>query len=180
MNNLLGQEKQRFYGTYSLPLGGWLGMFFSLFWCFVLSLILWCKASVSHLLDNYWSLNCCCCTSHWQPWQKPHPCFKHQSNTRALSFFYYDLCLFFGFDDICDCSSYSHPWLLPWEHGWQHVSFFAYLVSWHLRTWVHLLARHEICTNNYILLQFPKETNTRGSKTLTPFTHFHTNSQRFD
>ncbi len=90
----LGQEKQRFYGTYSLPLGGSLVCSFSLFWCFVLSLILWCKASVSHLLDNYWSLNCCCCTSHWQPWQKTHPCFEHQSNTRALSFFYYDLCLF--------------------------------------------------------------------------------------
>ncbi len=26
----------------------------------------------------------------------------------------------------------------------------CYLVSWHLRTWVHFLARHEISTNNYI------------------------------
>ncbi len=43
------------------------------------------------------------------------------------------------------------------------------------RTWVNFLARHEIRTNNYILLKFPKETNTRGSKTLTPFTPFHTN-----
>ncbi len=34
-------------------------------------------------------------------------------------------------------------------------------------TWVHFLERHDICTNNYILLQFPKD--TRGSKTLTPF-----------
>ncbi len=52
----------------------------------------------------------------------------------------------------------------------------TYLVSWHLRTWVHFLSRHEICTNNYILLQFPKETNT-SSKNLTPFTPFHTNLQ---
>ncbi len=53
------------------------------------------------------------------------------------------------------------------------------LVSWHLCTWVHFLARHEIRTNNYILLQFhfPKETNTRGSKAPTPFTPFHTNLQ---
>ncbi len=56
------------------------------------------------------------------------------------------------------------------------------LVSWHLCTWVRFLARHEIRTNNYILLrfQFPKETNTRGSKALTPFTTFHTNLQSFD
>ncbi len=56
------------------------------------------------------------------------------------------------------------------------------LVSWHLCTWVHFLARHEIRTNNYILLQFhfPKETNTRGSKAPTPFTPFHTNLQSFD
>ncbi len=40
----------------------------------------------------------------------------------------------------------------------------------HLRTWVHFLARHKICTNNYILLQFPKETNTRDSKTLSTST----------
>ncbi len=52
-----------------------------------------------------------------------------------------------------------------------------YLVSWYLRTWVRFLARHKTCTNNYILLQFPK---TRGSKTLTPFTPFHTNVQSFD
>ncbi len=56
----------------------------------------------------------------------------------------------------------------------------SYLVSWHLHTWVHFLARHEICPNNYILLQFPKETNTRGSETLTPFTPFHTHLQSFD
>ncbi len=56
----------------------------------------------------------------------------------------------------------------------------CYLVSWHLRTWVHILARHEIRTNNCILLQFLKETNTGGSKTLTPFTPFHTNVQSFD
>ncbi len=56
----------------------------------------------------------------------------------------------------------------------------CYLVSWHLCTWVHFLTRQEIRTNNYILLQFPKETNTRGSKTLTPFTPFHTNLQSFD
>ncbi len=56
----------------------------------------------------------------------------------------------------------------------------CYLVSWHLRNWVHFLARHQICTNNYILLQFPKETNTKGSKTLTPFTPFHKNVQSFD
>ncbi len=43
-----------------------------------------------------------------------------------------------------------------------------------------LLVGHEICTNNYILLKFSKETNTRGSKTLTPFTPFHTNVQSFD
>ncbi len=42
------------------------------------------------------------------------------------------------------------------------------------------LARHQIRTNKYILLQFPKETNTRGSKTLTPFTPFYTNLQSFD
>ncbi len=66
------------------------------------------------------------------------------------------------------------------------ISFFtnvyANLVSWHLCTWVHFLARHEIRTNNYILLQFqfPKETNTRGSKAPTPFTPFHTNLQSFD
>ncbi len=60
----------------------------------------------------------------------------------------------------------------------QHNYF--YLVSLHLHTWVHFLVRHEICTNNYILLQFPKETNTRGSKTVTPFTPFHTNLQSFD
>ncbi len=60
----------------------------------------------------------------------------------------------------------------------QHNYF--YLVSLHLHTWVHFLVKHEICTNNYILLQFPKETNTRGSKTLTPFTPFHTNLQSFD
>ncbi len=47
----------------------------------------------------------------------------------------------------------------------------CYLVSWHLRTWVCFLARHKICTNNYILLQFPKETNTRGSKTFYSFSH---------
>ncbi len=57
--------------------------------------------------------------------------------------------------------------------------FFCYLVLWHLLTWVHFLAR-----------QFPKETNTSGrhllliftqntrrSKTLTPFTPFHTNTE---
>ncbi len=49
----------------------------------------------------------------------------------------------------------------------------SYLVSWHLRTWVHFLARHEICTNNYILLQFPKETNTRGSKKDTFYSFSH-------
>ncbi len=32
----------------------------------------------------------------------------------------------------------------------------TYLVSWHLRTWVHFLSRREIRTNNYILLQFLK------------------------
>ncbi len=42
------------------------------------------------------------------------------------------------------------------------------------RTWMHFLARHGICINNYILLQFPKEMNTRGSKTPTSFTPFHT------
>ncbi len=52
-----------------------------------------------------------------------------------------------------------------------------YLVSWHLRTRVHFLARHEIRTKT-TLLQFPKETNTRGSK--TDFTPFHTNLQSFD
>ncbi len=52
-----------------------------------------------------------------------------------------------------------------------------YLVSWHLRTWLHFLARHEICTNNCIWLQFTKDTNTRGSKTLVTFTPFHTNLQ---
>ncbi len=51
---------------------------------------------------------------------------------------------------------------------------------WHVRTWVHFLARQKIHTNNYILLQFPKETNTRGSKTLTYFSPFHTNLQSFD
>ncbi len=55
-----------------------------------------------------------------------------------------------------------------------------YLVSWYLHSWVHFLARHEICTNNCLLLQFPKETNTRGNKTLTYFTPFHTNVQIFD
>ncbi len=47
-----------------------------------------------------------------------------------------------------------------------------YLVSWHLHSWVHILARNEIHTNNYILLQFPKETNTRVSKTPTSFILF--------
>ncbi len=57
----------------------------------------------------------------------------------------------------------------------------TYLVSWHLCTWVHFLARCEIHTNNkYISLQFPKEMNTRGSKTPMPFIPFHTNVQSFD
>ncbi len=56
---------------------------------------------------------------------------------------------------------------------WSHGILLAF-------TWVHLLARHEIRTNNCISLQFPKETNTRGSKTLTPFTPFLTNVQGFD
>ncbi len=38
--------------------------------------------------------------------------------------------------------------------------------------------QNTVCTNNYILLQFTKEMNTRGST--TPFTPFHTNLQRFD
>ncbi len=39
----------------------------------------------------------------------------------------------------------------------------VYMVSWHLCSWVHFLARCEIHSNKYISLQFPKETNTRGS-----------------
>ncbi len=54
------------------------------------------------------------------------------------------------------------------------------LVSWHKRTWGHFLARCEICTNKYISLQFPKEMNTRGSKTPTSFIPFHTYLQSFD
>ncbi len=46
---------------------------------------------------------------------------------------------FFSFHDIYDCSTYSHPWLLPWEHGWQHVSLFAgwnLCLIWHeTKTW---------------------------------------------
>ncbi len=34
---------------------------------------------------------------------------------------------------------------------------------------MHFLSRHEICTNKYISLQFPKEMNTRGSKTPISF-----------
>ncbi len=30
------------------------------------------------------------------------------------------------------------------------VTTFTYLISWHLRAWVHFLARHEIRTNNYV------------------------------
>ncbi len=62
----------------------------------------------------------------------------------------------------------------------QDVIVFYYLVSWHKLTWVHFLARREKRTNKYISLQFPKEMNTRGSKTKTPFIHFHTNLQSFD
>ncbi len=70
-----------------------------------------------------------------------------------------------------------------WLYSYQYLfstSVIFYLVSWHLCTWVHSLARCEIHTNNYILLQFIQETNTRGSKTLTPLTPFHTNLQCFD
>ncbi len=55
----------------------------------------------------------------------------------------------------------------------------AYLVSWHLCTWMHFLTRREIRTNKYISLQFSKEMNTRGSNTLMPFIPFHTNLQSF-
>jgi len=74
------------------------------------------------------------------------------------------------FEAACQSQLSRKVWLHP-------RCVLGYLVSWHLRTWVHVLARHKICTNNYILLQFPKETNTRGSETIT---HFHTNLQRFD
>ncbi len=47
-------------------------------------------------------------------------------------------------------------------------------------SWVHFLSRHEICTNKYISLQFPKEMNTRGSKTPISFISFHTNLQSLD
>ncbi len=74
-----------------------------------------------------------------------------------------------------------NSWLthVPERESFQAAAKYS-LVSLHLCIWVHFLARHEICTNYYILLQFPKETNTRGSKTLTPFTPFHTNLQSFD
>ncbi len=45
-----------------------------------------------------------------------------------------------------------------------------------LCTWVHFLARRRIHTNNYILLHFPKETNTIG-KNSDAFYSFHTNVQ---
>ncbi len=59
---------------------------------------------------------------------------------------------------------YDHMFPVCVEDG-KRVKF--YLVSWHLHTGLHFLVRHEIRTNNYILLQFPKETNTRSSKTDT-------------
>ncbi len=71
----------------------------------------------------------------------------------------------------------SHSRILSTVHFKTQVRIFQNLVSYLIRTYVHILARHEICTNNYILLQFQKETNTRGSTTLTPFTPFHTNLQ---
>ncbi len=47
----------------------------------------------------------------------------------------------------------------------------------HLRTWVHFLARHEIRTNNYILLQ---KKQTLEAVKLTSFPPFHTHLQSFD
>ncbi len=68
--------------------------------------------------------------------------------------------------------------------GWMEIGLFPsvvfYLVSWHLCNWVHFLVKHEIRTNKYISLQFPKEMNTRGSKTLMAFIPFHTNVLSLD
>ncbi len=49
----------------------------------------------------------------------------------------------------------------------------SYLVSWHLCTWVHFLARCKIHANKYVLLQFPKEMITTGSKTQMPYLFMH-------
>lgn len=69
-NNLVGtREPNGFYSRYSLPLGVCLvfSSFIPVFYLLCSQFLLWCEASVSHVLANYWSLNCCCYTSHWQP-----------------------------------------------------------------------------------------------------------------